>query len=115
MLLGILAFIGLIVLWVIFGLTWELFKCYFNKKENEDLEGSEDGNDYEMDNNTANRKNNNKEGEEEEPTNCRKFSIYIGLILLGIILQPAYLVFKMLEFLMELYRQMGCWLYIMAA
>lgn len=39
------------------------------------------------------------------------YSIIVCIVILGIALQPVYLLFKFIIWLMELYRKCGCWVF----
>ena len=46
----------------------------------------------------------------------KKYLIYFSLFLLGLILQPFFLVYKILQSIMELYKRLGCcgcWFFFM--
>ena len=124
----LVAFCLIIVLYIFFGAAYELIKFYNNKKyRDNDFDSDIDLSDYvangqgvtnEVNNtrmnnslnvivqrNSSLRNNNGK---------CDKdFFVYILLFLLGMILQPFFLVYKFLQTLMECYKKFGCWFFYM--
>ena len=124
----LIAFCLIIVLYIFFGAAYELIKFYNNKKyRDNDFDSDIDLSDYvangqgvtnEVNNtrmnnslnvivqrNSSLRNNNGK---------CDKdFFVYILLFLLGMILQPFFLVYKFLQTLMECYKKFGCWFFYM--
>jgi hypothetical protein len=79
-------------------------KCYLDKSSSEDDEISENFSDYE------NNRNNQRE-QAEKPLTVKDYLIIFILVILGIFLQPLYLLFYILMALMEFYRQCGCWFF----
>jgi hypothetical protein len=66
-------------------------------------------------NNLNNIQNNNqinqRQFSEKKYWRAREIMIISGLIILGILVQPVYLMFKFIELLLECYRRFGCWFY----
>ena len=92
------------------GCPYEFVKCYFNRNEKSDDDDDDD--DY-----LSDYENNKKKDEAldddgvEKPLNWKDYIIIFFLILLGICLQPLYLLFYIMMAMMELYRQCGCWVF----
>jgi len=78
-------------------------KCYLDKNNNDEDEDNESLSDYE------NNKRDNRQDEKE--MTCKDYFIIVILIILGIFLQPLYLLFYILMALVELYKQCGCWIF----
>ena len=89
------------------GCPYEFVKCYLNRNEKDD-----DDDDYEYD--YENNKKSDRDKENEDEDESLKWYDYIAiffLIVLGVFLQPLYLLFYILMAMMELYRQCGCWVF----
>lgn len=52
-----------------------------------------------------------RNSQEKRYSRLREILIISGLLILGILVQPVYLVFKFIELLLECYRRFGCWFY----
>ena len=124
----IISFVFIACLYLFFGASYELIKLYDRKKNNDnDSENDIDLSDYPMNvqgNNTFEmnntRINNSLNGflqrvpnEVIESKKCDKenYCIYIILFLSGIILQPFFLIYKILQTMMECYKNFGCWFF----
>ena len=124
----IISFVFIACLYLFFGASYELIKLYDWKKNNDnDSENDIDLSDYHMNvqgNNTFEinntRINNSLNGflqrvpnEVIESKKCDKenYCIYIILFLSGIILQPFFLIYKILQTMMECYKNFGCWFF----
>ena len=125
----LLTFVFIIVLYIFFGASYELIIFYNKKKNNEndfdsdvslsDFNGN--GQDYisnEINNTRVNNSLNNffqqNSIDDSQEKKCwNGYYIYILLFLLGIILQPFFLVYKFLQTLMECYKKFGCWFFYM--
>ena len=86
------------------GCPYEFVKYYLNRndKDNDDDDDMSIS-DYE------NQKNKNEEDDDEDkPLNWKDYIIIFFLIVLGVFLQPLYLLFYILMALVEFYRQCGC-------
>ena len=106
--LGILALVLIFIFFALFGATYELMTCYFEKRHNVDASIEE--------NNTMPQNNNSVLSvggalDTENKKDIRYYLIITALVLLGFILQPFYLMLKFIELLLECYRRFGCWLY----
>jgi hypothetical protein len=124
LLLAIVAIAVIIVLFLIFGAGWEFIKCY-NESKNKKDEDDEDGehnerNDIERGSITSsnvsrpgikNKKKKLPENGENDDKKCNIYWMYALLLVLGLFVQPFYLLFKFIEILMECYRRYGCWFY----
>ncbi len=115
--LGILAVIGLIILWFLLGATYEIIECYEEskikkKREMELSRISNSVNFYQSPQQShVNHPNPEIIEDENDPkVRRKKFWIYFGLVCLGILLQPLFLLLKFLECTLEFFRKMGCWL-----
>ena len=115
-------------MYLFFGASYELIKLY-NKKKDNDYDFGNDVNltDYDFNiqgNNTFEinntRVNNSLNGFIQRVPNdvikektCDKenYCIYIILFLSGIILQPFFLIYKILQTMMECYKNFGCWFF----
>ncbi len=109
-------------MWSIFGATYELYKCYVNSESNSDEYENYDI-DYEQydfenpsnnpsivkSNNSSNLSSNSQSKRKKKK--CNKYLMYTGIVILGIMIQPLFLVFKAIEMLMECYKRFGCWFY----
>jgi len=118
--LAICAFILIIFFFITLGCPFELIKCYITRNDHKDVENSlaeENSHRY-----THNQdKNNNNDDENIMPfqhlevlerpmTNCDYLMcLIVGVI--GLFLQPLYLIFYILYAMMECYRRMSCWMY----
>ena len=52
-----------------------------------------------------------EEDENDPKVRRKKFWIYFGLVCLGIVVQPLFLLLKFLECMLEFFRKMGCWFF----
>ena len=64
--------------------------------------------DYE---NKKNKKEEDDDEDKDKPLDWKNYIIIFLLIVLGIFLQPLYLLFYVLMALVEFYRQFGCWIF----
>ena len=107
--MSIFAVALIFVFYALFGACYELLNCYYDKKKNNDESVDE--------NNTMPHHRNNSilsvggHSDIEYKKDVRYYLIITAIILLGIILQPFYLMLKFIEILLECYRRFGCWLY----
>ena len=107
----------LLGLYIFFGASYELIKIYNNKKNSNDDDSdieSDLSNEYENDivrNNIINANEVNREEDSNEKR--KKWLIYFLLFILGILIQPFFLIYKLLKSLMECYRRFGCWFLMM--
>lgn len=91
------------------GCPYEFVKCYLNRNEKKDDDSDDSIN---LSNNEVENKENKKDEEEgEKSLNWKDYIIIFLLIVVGIFLQPLYLLFYILMAMMELYRQCGCWIF----
>ena len=119
------------VLYILFGASYDLIIFYDKKKNNVnnfdsgisiDLSDfSSNGQGYitnEINNTRINNSINhffqqNSFEDKNENKSCKGYSIYFLLFFIGIILQPFFLVFKILQIMMECYKKYGCWFFYM--
>jgi hypothetical protein len=97
---ALIIIILIIIFFIFFGCPYEIVKCYLNRN---DLD--EDDDDYDLE------YNNRKKEEEDKPLDWKDYLIITFLVILGIFLQPLYLMFYLLMAFMEVYRQCGCWVF----
>ena len=124
----LVAFCLIIVLYIFFGAAYELIKFYNNKKyQYSDYDSDIDLSDYvgngqAVTNEVNNTRMNNSLNAIVQRNNSmrnnngkcnRDYFIYILLFILGLILQPFFLVYKFLQTLMECYKKFGCWFFYM--
>lgn len=103
--LAIIIFALIIAFFFFLGCPYEFVKCYLNRNEKSI---DDDDEDYDIEENNNNK---NIENEEDKPLRPIDYLIIFILIMLGICLQPVYLMFYILMAVMELYRQCGCWIF----
>lgn len=106
--LGVFAFLLIILFFAFFGCAYEFSKCYLEKLyriKDEENEGSNNEEENEQGNN-----NNDDDQEMNNLTNWNKFMLVL-IIMLGILCQPVYLLIYLLYALMECYRRFNCWFY----
>jgi hypothetical protein len=112
-LLAILA-VGLIIaFFAVFGAGWEFIKCFKDDKRKR-RRGNDWDDQSESDSCPPSRGSSNVSNEDvpkKKYTKSQETWIIVGLVILGLFAQPFYLLFKMLEVLMECYRRYGCWFY----
>ena len=103
---ALLTGICIIIFVCLFGACYELIKCYNNRRRKKSHSVSNSFYDQHIhnDNSTSN------EQKEKKPM-IVTILIYTGLILLGLSVQVFYLLFKIMEYLMECYRRYGCWFF----
>ena len=102
------------------GCPFELIKCYITRNDHKDIENSlaeENSHRY-----THNQdKNNNNDDENimpfqhlevlERPMTNWDYLMCFIVGVIGLFLQPLYLIFYILYAMMECYRRMSCWMY----
>lgn len=98
---AVLLIILIIAFFFFLGCPYEFVKCYINRNEKD-----EEDEDYDID-----LENQNKKEEENKELTCIDYIAIFFLIILGIFLQPLYLLFYILMAMMEVYRQCGCWIF----
>ena len=101
--IGLLLVILIIIFYFFFGCAYEFINCYLDKNYCKDDEDYDSSNDIEQ-----NQIQTIKECTAFNATMC----ILIGLI--GILLQPIYLVFYLMFAVMKCYRDFGCCLFIIS-
>jgi hypothetical protein len=103
-LFAVLLILSIIAFFFFLGCPYEFVKCYLHRNDHNDDDDEE---------NYYDRNRRNKEKDENEdidkPLNWKDYLIIFFLIVLGIFLQPIYLLFYVLMAFMEMYRQCGCW------
>ena len=120
------------VLYILFGASYDLIIFYDKKKNNVnnfdsgisiDLSDfSYNGQGYitnEINNTRINNSINhffqqNSFEDKNENKSCKRYSIYILLFFIGIILQPFFLFFKILHIMMECNKKYDCWFFYMS-
>ena len=136
LMLFVIIFLG--ILYLLFGASYKLIKYYIERKKkkqqlNLSVSSIEDGFDFHNTNygiqdlrnnpnleiNNSTMYNNNGEISNynaDKKFTFKKYLIYFSLFLLGLILQPFFLVYKILQSIMELYKRLGCcgcWFFFM--
>lgn len=81
------------------GCPFEFVRCYLNRNDKND-----DDDDFNYD-------FNKREEEENKPLIWSDYLIIFLLIILGIFLQPLYLLFYLLMAMMEAYKSCGCFMF----
>lgn len=112
--LGLLAFFLVIVFFILFGCSYEFVKCYLERNNKRD---SHDEDDYSYENNHHQVAGNTNETNFNNPDipdvpevlNKRDKFIIVLIVILGLAMQPAYILFYLLLGLMECYRKFNCW------
>lgn len=102
--LGVLTIILVICFFLFLGCPYEFVKCYLDRSNRDD---EEDVSFYDYEKN----RNQNDEEQENKQLNFKDWIMIINLVILGIFLQPLYLLFYLLMALVEFYRQCGCWIF----
>ena len=83
------------------GCPYEFVKCYLARNDKSDDDDDDDS--YEAKDDDGDN--------EREPLVWYNYIIIFFLIVLGVFMQPLYLMFYILMGMMELYRQCGCWVF----
>ena len=114
--LGFMAFIFVIIFFAFFGCAYEFCKCYIERNEKTDSDEDDDSNyenNFQQINGITNETNVNNQNNAEENRSLDKCDIFLLALLsiLGIFMQPLYLIFYLLLGLMECYRKFNCWFY----
>lgn len=91
------------------GCPYEFIKCYLKKNDPEEDDISIDF--YYPDDIEQNNKNKNDENEMKELT-PGVIICCVFLAIIGVFLQPLYLLFYVLYGMMECYRRWGCWIFM---
>lgn len=107
-LLGILAFVCIILFFAFFGCAYEFVKCYLNDKDTDDENNDQEMSQYD---NRREFEKNQQNPVKAEGSKCKRNTIITILIVLGIFCQPLYLIFYLLYALMECSKRFGCWFY----
>ena len=84
---------------ILFGACYELIKCY--------LSPSTEENEYDVD--IEYQRSTQQIRNEDEKLTCKQKAICCVLIILGIFLQPLYLMFYIIYAIMQCYRKLPCW------
>ena len=104
-------------LYIFFGACYELIKFYNNKKYSSDDDSIiESDLSYDVNvvrNHRIHIRDIERQVKNKKKINCNEVFIYFLLFILGIIIQPFFLIYKILKSLMECYRRFGCWFFIM--
>ncbi len=103
--LCVLTVLLVICFFLFFGCPYEFVKCYLDKNNSEDDE-EENASFSDYENNR-----NNQVAKVDSSLTCKDYFIIVILVILGIFLQPLYLMFYILMAMVELYRQCGCWFF----
>jgi hypothetical protein len=97
------------------GASYQFIKYYQSQKdkkdEDDDDEDDHDATYNDIEQNVRHHQKSNLSEDGKKRSRCSENSILISLFILGIFVQPLYLLFKFIEFLMECYRRYGCWFY----
>jgi hypothetical protein len=96
---------------VLFGAAYEIISCYFEDKNKNDEEDEENGSNLTKSDIGMFRRRNISNPKPEEPLTNKNYAMIALLVFAGILLQPFYLLLKLIELLMECYRKFGCWFY----
>lgn len=109
--LCILAIGGVIIFYLVCGAGYEFLKCYYDDSKKEDDDYDEDASDVEAQVHKRRSNSSSMSEETKKKTKCREYTHVTLLMTLGIFVQPFYLLFKVIEMMMECYRRFGCWFY----
>jgi hypothetical protein len=93
------------------GCPYEFVKCYLEKKCNTNEDDSIEDSDVADSERGHVPKQGGENKDDEEHLGCGKITICIILIIVGVFLQPIYLMFYILYGMMECYRRYGCWVF----
>ena len=130
--LFVIIFLG--TLYLLFGASYKIIKYYIERKKkkkqfnlsassieegldfhntNNGIQDLRSNNNYDINNiNNSIMYNNNggisNNNENNNKFTFKKYLIYFGLFLIGLIMQPFFLIYKILQILMELYKRLGC-------
>lgn len=104
--MAIFALVGVILFYFFFGAGYELNKCYENRKQ-----GDEEDSDRSIVVHKEPEPVRNVASLDEQENERSECLITFGLYALGVLLQPFYILFQGLKFMIECYRKFGCWLY----
>lgn len=92
----------IIAFFLLFGCPFEFVKCYLNKKPDEDSD--DDIVSYSNENKTKI----NTDEDEDKPLNWKDYILIFLLVILGICLQPLYILFYIMKGMSEMYQRCGC-------
>ena len=132
LMLFVIIFLG--TLYLLFGASYKIIKYYIERKKkkkqfnlsassieegldfhntNNGIQDLRSNNNYDINNiNNSIMYNNNggisNNNENNNKFTFKKYLIYFGLFLIGLIMQPFFLIYKILQILMELYKRLGC-------
>jgi hypothetical protein len=122
LILGIFAVALYILFFLLFGASYEIINCYLddrNRKHEEEDENNNvanhRGSSFNFNISDISQSSRKKEvrrmSVNDEPLTNREYTIIGLLVAVGILLQPFYLMLKVIEIMMECYRKFGCWFY----
>ena len=104
-------------LYIFFGASYELIKLYDSKKDqSEDDNYNESNLSFDVNvvrNHRIHIRDIERQIEIKKKNNCKECFIYFLLFILGLLIQPFFLIYKLLKSLMECYRRFGCWFFMM--
>ena len=104
-------------LYIFFGASYELIKFYDSKKDQSDDDNYNESNlSFDVNvvrNHTIHIRDIERQIEIKKKNNCKECFIYFLLFILGLLIQPFFLIYKLLKSLMECYRRFGCWFFMM--
>jgi hypothetical protein len=112
--LCIFAVVLILAFYFFLGCPYEFIKCYIDKKNNPDDEEDEshvEGSEYEEDNNHNIEKKKSDHSPAEKSLGCGDYVVIFILAVVGVFLQPFYLLFYIMYAMMECYRRFGCWVF----
>ena len=95
--MAIIVILLILAFFFFLGCPFEFVKCYLNRNEKDD-----DDDEDEID---------RKEEVEKLPLIWSDYLIIFFLIVLGVFMQPLYLMFYLLMAMMQVFRQFGCWVF----
>ena len=104
-------------LYIFFGASYELIKFYDSKKDQSDDDNYNESNlSFDVNvvrNHRIHIRDIERQIEIKKKNNCKECFIYFLLFILGLLIQPFFLIYKLLKSLMECYRRFGCWFFMM--
>ena len=101
--LAVFTIILIIAFFFFLGCPYEFVKCYLGRNDKDDDDSFSDDENQKI--------TKNEEDDENKTLNWKDYMIIFFIIILGIFLQPLYLMFYVLMATVEFYRQCGCWVF----
>jgi hypothetical protein len=96
----------IIIFYFFFGCAYEFIKCYLDQDENSKFEDEDHDEILDADEEYKRKQKVNK------PLVWYNYIVILILAILGIALQPFYLLFYVMYAFMECYRRFGCWFFL---